>query len=67
MNGKKSKLLRRLAETTTIGQPNRKYQPEEVSSRKRRHALVFKLVPTCTRAKYQELKRKYKREVLCQL
>lgn len=67
MNGKKAKMLRRGAENITIGQLNRKYQAEEVGSRRGRGRKVFKLVPTCTRAKYQELKRKYKREVLCQL
>ena len=68
MNGKKAKMLRRMAQKHTVGLPDRNYVAENVRNRKNKHGdTVFKtgtaVLQDCTRATYKALKKAYKQGV----
>lgn len=60
MNGKKAKLLRRLAEEMSVGKEEVKYQDQALNPRKptKRTRLMY----DCGRLIYRNLKRRYKED-----
>ena len=58
MNGKKAKMLRRLAEEMSVGIPQVKYQDKALNPRKptRRTRMLYE----CGRLVYRNLKTRYK-------
>ena len=75
MNQKKAKVLRKIAQGATVGEPIAKYKGRNPQHRwleypgmpgragfvKTAKGIPFTLLPTCTRAVYQKLKKAYKK------
>jgi len=59
MNGKKARLMRRIAHNLTLEKPDKEYNTQPVPSQRSKVAERTELVDECTRALYKDMKKGY--------